>query len=96
MRFSTEELLRQNPHGQDRIRLNRRLLEDAYPAELGTNNLPVEPYPPVSIISARLEPDVDQEKAGIMPHLYELRPEVRLELYVQTNLWAAYLQSRPK
>ena len=53
LRPETDELLRENPRGQDLIRLNRRLLEDAYPAELGTNNLPVEPYPPVTIISAQ-------------------------------------------
>ena len=34
LRLETEELRRQNPRGQDLIRLNRRLLEDAYPAEL--------------------------------------------------------------
>jgi len=94
LRRETGELLRQNPHGPDLIRLNRRLLEDAYPAELGTNNLPVEPYPPVTILSARLEPDVDPDKAGIMTGFYELRPGVWLELYVQSNLWSAYLQHR--
>jgi uncharacterized protein (TIGR03663 family) len=96
VRLATDELRRQNPEGQDLIRLNRRLLEDAYPTELGTNNLPVEPYPPVTIISTRLEPDVDQDKAGLMTGLYELRPGVFLELYVQTNLWSAYLQHRAK
>ncbi len=96
LRPATVELRRQNPHGQDLTRLNRRLLEDAYPAELGTNNLPVEPYPPMTIISTQLEPDVDQDKAGIMAHMYALRPEVFLELYVQSNLWNAYLQHRAK
>lgn len=98
LRATTEELRRQNPRGQDLTRLNRRLLEDAYPAELGTNNMPVEPYPPISIISAQLEPDVDPDKAGIMTHFYELRPRpgVFLELYVQSNLWNAYLQNRAK
>jgi uncharacterized protein (TIGR03663 family) len=96
LRRETGELLRQNPHGPDLIRLNRRLLEDAYPAELGTNNLPVEPYPPVTILSRRLEPDVDPDKAGKMTGFYELRPGVWLELYVQTNLWSAYLQHRAK
>jgi hypothetical protein len=94
MRRETGELLRQNPAGPDLIRLNRRLLEDAYPAELGTNNLPVEPYPPVTIVSRRLDPDVDEDKAGIMTGFYELRPGVWLELYVQSNLWSAYLQHR--
>jgi uncharacterized protein (TIGR03663 family) len=98
LRPATDELRRQNPRGQDLIRLNRRLLEDAYPTELGTNNMPVEPYPPMTIISAELEPDVDQDKAGIMTHMYELRPKVNvfLELYVQSNLWSAYLQNRAK
>jgi uncharacterized protein (TIGR03663 family) len=94
LRSETRELLRQNPGGQDLIRLNRRLLEDAYPAELGTNNFSAGPYPPVTIVSARLEPDVDGEKAGIMTGYYEMRPGVWLELYVQSNLWSAYLEHR--
>jgi uncharacterized protein (TIGR03663 family) len=94
LRLETEELLRQNPRGPDLIRLNRRLLEDAYPEELAT--IPVEPYAPLSIISRSLEPEVDQDKAGIMTHIYELRPGVWLELYVQSNLWSAYLDHRPK
>jgi hypothetical protein len=94
LRPETRELLRQDPRGQDLVRLNRRLLEDAYPAELGTNNLPVEPYRPVTILSKELEPDVDQDKAGIMTGYYELRPRVWLELYVQSNVWSAYLQHR--
>jgi len=96
LRLETEELRRQNPGGQDLIRLNRRLLEDAYPAGLRTNGLPVEPYPPITIISTRLEPEVDQDKAGIMAGMYELRPGIFLELYVQTNLWSAYLEHRAK
>ena len=94
LRLETGELLRQNPRGQDLIRLNRRLLEDAYHAELGTNDPPPDPYPPVTIISARLEPTVDPDKAGIMTGLYELRPGVFFELYVQSNIWSAYLQHR--
>ena len=96
MRLETVELLLQNPRGQDLIRLNRRLLEDAYPAQLGTNSLPVEPYPPVTIISTELEPNVDPDKAGLMTGIYELRPGIFLELYVQTNLWNAYLQHGAK
>ena len=34
LRPETEELLKQNPHGQQLARLNKLLLEDAYPAEL--------------------------------------------------------------
>ena len=95
LRLATDALLRQNPSNQDLIRLNRRLLEDAYPAELGTNNLPVEPYLPITIVSSRLDPDVDQDKAGKMT-TYEFRPGLFLELYVQTNLWNAYLQNGAK
>jgi len=96
LRLETEVLRRQNPRGPDLIRLNRWLLEDAYPVGLGTNHLPTEPYPPVTIVSTALEPEMDQEKAGLMTGLYELRPGVFLELYVQSNLWSAYLQSRAK
>jgi uncharacterized protein (TIGR03663 family) len=96
LRLTNEQLLRQNPSNQDLIRLNRRLLEDAYPDELGTNNLPVEPYLPISIVSSTLDADVDQDKAGIMTGMYEFRPGIFLELYVQTDLWNAYLQQRAK
>jgi hypothetical protein len=96
LRFETDKLRRQDPSGQDLIRLNRRLLEDAYPAELGTNNLPVEPYLPISIVSSTLDADVDRDKAGIMTHMYEFRPGLFLELYVQSNLWNAYLQNGAK
>jgi uncharacterized protein (TIGR03663 family) len=96
LRPATDELRRQNPHGQDLTRLNRRLLEDAYPKELGTNNLPIEPYPPISIISTQLGPDVDEDKAGVPTHFYELRPGIFLELYVQSNLWNAHLLKRAK
>jgi uncharacterized protein (TIGR03663 family) len=96
LRLETVDLLRQNPSGPDLIRLNRRLLEDACPEGLGTNSLPVEPYPPITIVSTKLEPDMDQDKAGIMTGIYEMRPGVFLELYVQTNLWSAYLQARAK
>jgi hypothetical protein len=34
LRPETEQLLKQNPHGQQLARLNKLLLEDAYPAEL--------------------------------------------------------------
>lgn len=34
LRAETEQLLKQNPHGQQLARLNKLLLEDAYPAEL--------------------------------------------------------------
>jgi hypothetical protein len=96
LRPATDELRRQNPRGLDLVRLNRRLLEDAYPAELGTNNIPVEPYPPMTIVRRILEPEVDQDKAGFLPHYYELRPGIFLELYVQSNLWSAYLEHRAK
>ena len=96
LRPATDELRRQNPRSQDLIRLNRRLLEDAYPKELGTNNPPVIPYPPISIISRQLGPDVDEDKAGVPTHFYELRPDFFLQLYVQSNLWNSYLQKRAK
>ena len=56
----------------------------------------MEPYLPITIVSSRLDADVDQDKAGIMAHMYEFRPGLFLELYVQTNLWNAYLENRAK
>jgi hypothetical protein len=96
LRPETADLLLQHPRGQDLIRLNRRLLEDACTNEIGVNTLPVEPYAPVTVISTRLEPEVDQTKAGQMVGMFELRPGVFMELYVQTNLWDAYVKSKPR
>ena len=58
--------------------------------------VPVDPYAPVIIISPKLEAGLDAGKAGLMAKIFELRPGTFLELFVQTNLWSAYLEHQPK
>ena len=94
LRPATADLLLRKPQGNDLMWLNRRLLEDACTNEIGVNNLPAEPYAAVTVISPKLEPDVDQTKAGEMVGMFELRPAVFMELYVQTNYWNAYLKAK--
>jgi uncharacterized protein (TIGR03663 family) len=56
--------------------------------------VPVDPYAPVAILSSKLEAGWDAKRAGAGPMFFELRPGTFLELYVQTNLWSAYLRHR--
>jgi hypothetical protein len=50
----------------------------------------------VIIISPKLEAGLDAGKAGLMAKIFELRPGTFLEIFVQTNLWSAYLEHQPK
>lgn len=60
------------------------------------NTVPGEPFPPVMIVSTKLQPALDGNKSHVPAGFFELRPDAFLELYVETNLWQAYLISRPK
>lgn len=57
--------------------------------------LPQDPYAPVMIVSSRLDAQLDEKKTHLMVGLFQLRPEVFLELYVELNLWKAYLEKNP-
>jgi uncharacterized protein (TIGR03663 family) len=58
--------------------------------------VPDDPYAPVMIVSAKLHAGLDESKSHVMTGLFELRPDAFLELYVETDLWRAYLNSRPE
>jgi len=45
------------------------------------------------IVSAQLHANLDEPKTHVMVGYFTLRPQVFLELYVQTDLWRAYLAS---
>ncbi len=50
LRSETEELLWQDPQGDDLVRLNRLLIEDAYPLELSRNLLALEANGPSRVV----------------------------------------------
>ncbi len=57
--------------------------------------LPPDPYAPVMIVSASLHAALDESKTHLMVGYFQLRPQAFLELYVQLDLWRAYLQKKP-
>jgi uncharacterized protein (TIGR03663 family) len=61
------------------------------------DQIPDQPSAPIMIVSANLHADFDARpgKTHLMAGYFELRPQVFLELYVNTNLWAAYIKTLP-
>jgi uncharacterized protein (TIGR03663 family) len=61
------------------------------------DQIPDQPAAPIMIVSANLHADFDSRpgKTHLMAGYFELRPQVFLELYVHTNLWAAYIKKLP-
>jgi hypothetical protein len=60
--------------------------------------LPPDPYAPITIVSAKLHAALDEKsnKACLMTGLYELRPGIFLELYVETELWKKFVATLPR
>jgi hypothetical protein len=59
------------------------------------NDLPANPFAPIMIVSAKLEARLEQKPGWIMAGYYQLRPQVFFALYVQSDLWQAYLRKTP-
>jgi len=59
---------------------------------------PAEPNSPVMIVGAKFEAALDEKsnKAWIMAGLFELRPRIYFELYVEASLWSRYVENLPK
>lgn len=59
---------------------------------------PEDPYAPIMIVSAKLGAALDEKsnRAYLMTGLYELRPGVFLELYVERGLWEKFIATRPR
>ncbi len=57
--------------------------------------VPADPFAPIMIASARLQAGLDEKKTHLMVGYYELRPQTFLELYVELDLWKAYLAKHP-
>ena len=47
------------------------------------------------IVASALHTHLDEDRSHQMPHYFEFRPGVFFELYVETNLWRTYVQTRP-
>ncbi|HWY75616.1 MAG TPA: flippase activity-associated protein Agl23 [Verrucomicrobiae bacterium] len=60
------------------------------------SEIPPDPYAPIMIVSAKFKRDFDENKTHVMVGYFQLRPELFLELYVQADLWNAYLKAKPK
>ncbi len=60
--------------------------------------LPEDPYAPIVIVSAELGAALDEKsnRAWLMTGIYELRPGVFLELYVERALWGKYVAALPR
>ncbi len=57
--------------------------------------LPADPYAPVMIVSTKFNAALDEKKTHVMIGIFALRPDVFLELYVELDLWKAYLAKYP-
>jgi uncharacterized protein (TIGR03663 family) len=59
------------------------------------DQVPADPFAPVMIVSANLHAALDEKKTHLMTGLFQLRPRVFLELYVEKALWQRWLASHP-
>ncbi|HKS36695.1 MAG TPA: flippase activity-associated protein Agl23, partial [Verrucomicrobiae bacterium] len=61
------------------------------------DRIPADPLAPVMIVSSRFGAAFDErpDKTHLMAGYFQLRPQVFLELYVEIDLWRAYIQSLP-
>lgn len=55
--------------------------------------IPDDPYAPVMIVSTKLQAELDAKKTHIMVGIFQMRPQVFFELYVEKNLWTAHLDA---
>jgi len=59
------------------------------------DELPTDPFAPIIIVSADFHAALDEKKMHLMVGLFEMRPQVFFELYVEKSLWESYLQKQP-
>jgi uncharacterized protein (TIGR03663 family) len=61
------------------------------------DKIPPQPPAPIMIVSTDLHAAFDEglDKTHLMAGYFALRPQVFLELYVETNLWTAYVKTLP-
>lgn len=59
------------------------------------DRIPDDPFAPLMIVSAQFDARLDQDKTHLMTGLFEMRPGVFFELYIELNVWKAYLAKNP-
>jgi uncharacterized protein (TIGR03663 family) len=59
------------------------------------NRLPADPFAPIMIVSRQLDARLDESKTHPMVQMFQLRPGVFLELYVEADLWRRYVEKNP-
>ena len=57
--------------------------------------LPSNPYADVMVASVKLHTELDERQTHLMIGIFQLRPEVFLECYVEKSLWIRYLEKNP-
>ena len=60
------------------------------------DQVPADPFAPVMITSSKFQAALDDKKTHVMAGYFELRPQVFFELYVELDLWRAYLAANPQ
>jgi len=62
------------------------------------DRLPVDPFAPIIVVGSKLDARLDEksDKKWIMAGLFEMRPGVFLELYVELELWKKYVAVLPR
>ena len=61
------------------------------------DRVPEEPYAPLMIVSSKFHANLDEKKTHLMTGYYKLRADAFFELYVQLELWQAWLEkNRPQ
>lgn len=60
------------------------------------DKVPADPYAPVMIVASKFQAGLDEKKTHLMVGIFELRSRVFFELYVELDLWRAYLAANPQ
>jgi len=61
------------------------------------DRIPPEPLAPIMLVSCEFQAAFDErpDKTHLMAGIFQLRPQVFLELYVEINLWREYVKTLP-
>jgi uncharacterized protein (TIGR03663 family) len=57
------------------------------------NEIPADPFAPVMIVSTKFQAALNADKTHVAEGINQMRPQVFFQLYVETNLWNAYVKA---
>lgn len=62
------------------------------------DQLPADPFAPIMVVASKLDARLDEksDKRWIMVGLFEMRPGIFFELYVELELWKKYVMTLPR